>query len=42
MYTSIMKIAAESLLERYSKNDLTTVELLRRTIEEETITDLEL
>ena len=37
-----MKIAAESLLNRYSKNDLTIVELLRRTLEEETIADLEL
>ena len=37
-----MKIAAESLLNCYSKNDLTVVELLRRTLEEETIADLEL
>ena len=42
MYTSVMKIAAKSLLERFSKNDLTIVELLRKTLEEETITDLEL
>ena len=37
-----MKIASESVLMRYSKNDLTIVELLRRTLEEETIADLEL
>ena len=39
MYRSVMEAGAKALIDRYSKNDLSTVELLRRCLEDDTMTD---